>query len=156
LTVNVWLAMVIVPLRAAPVFAATLNPTGPFPVPDAPDVTASHVGALLIAVHVQPAPAVTVTVPVVALAVTFWLGGAIEYMQGAAWLTVNVWPAIVIVPLRADPVLAATLNPTDPLPVPDAPDVTLIHCTPLVAVHVHPAPAVTVTVPVVALAATSW
>ena len=62
--------MVIVPLRAAPVFKATLNPTGPFPVPDAPDVTVSH-GALLFAVHVQPAPAVTVTVPVVALAVTF-------------------------------------------------------------------------------------
>jgi hypothetical protein len=70
-------------------------------------------------------------------------------------LTVNVWPAIVIVPLRADPVLAATLNPTGPLPVPDAPDVTVIHGTPLVAVQVHPAPAVTVTAPVVALAATS-
>jgi hypothetical protein len=62
--------MVIVPLRAAPVLAATLNPTGPLPVPDAPDVTVNH-GALLVAVHVQPAPAVTVTVPVVALAVTF-------------------------------------------------------------------------------------
>lgn len=70
-------------------------------------------------------------------------------------MTVNVWPAIVIVPLRADPLLAATLNPTAPLPVPDAPDVTVIHCTPLVAVQVHPAPAVTVTVPVAGPAATS-
>jgi hypothetical protein len=71
-------------------------------------------------------------------------------------LTVNVWPAIVIVPLRADPVLlAATLNPTGPLPAPDAPDVTVTHGTPLVAVQVHPAPAVTVTVPVAVLAATS-
>ena len=70
-------------------------------------------------------------------------------------MTVKAWPAIVIVPLRADPVLAATLNPTGPLPVPDVPEVTVIHGTPLVAVHVHPAPAVTVTVPVVALAATS-
>ena len=70
-------------------------------------------------------------------------------------MTVNVWPAIVIVPLRADPVLSDTLNPTGPLPVPDAPDVTVIHGAPLIAVHVHPSPAVTVTVPLVALAATS-
>jgi hypothetical protein len=28
---------------------------------------------------------------------------------GAAWLTVNVWPAIVIVPLRAAPVFAAAV-----------------------------------------------
>jgi len=62
---------------------------------------------------------------------------------------------MVIVPLRAVPVLAATLNPTDPFPDPEAPDVTVIHGTPLVPVHVQPAPAVTVTVPVVALAATS-
>jgi hypothetical protein len=69
--------MVAVPVRAAPVFAATLKPTGPFPVPVAPDVMAIHV-ALLVAVHAQPAPAVTVTVPVVATAPTFWLAGAIE------------------------------------------------------------------------------
>jgi hypothetical protein len=58
--------MLIVPFRAAPVLAATLNPTAPFPVPEAPEVTVNHVGALLVAVHVHPAPAVTVTVPVVA------------------------------------------------------------------------------------------
>jgi hypothetical protein len=34
--------------------------------------------ALLVAVHAQPAPAVTATVPVVAPAPTSWLGGAIE------------------------------------------------------------------------------
>ena len=62
--------MLIVPLRADPELVATLNPTDPLPVPDAPDVTVSHVGALLVALHVQPAPAVTVTVPVVALAAT--------------------------------------------------------------------------------------
>ena len=63
--------MVIVPFRAAPVLAATLNPTGPFPDPDAPEVTVNHWGALLVAVHAQPTPAVTVTVPEVAPAVTF-------------------------------------------------------------------------------------
>lgn len=74
---NVCVAIVAVPVRAAPVFAATLKPTGPFPVPLAPDVMVIH-GAWLAAVHAQPAPAVTVTVPVVAAAPTFWLGGAIE------------------------------------------------------------------------------
>jgi hypothetical protein len=51
-TVKVWLATVIVPVRAAPVFAATLNSTVPFPLPLAPDVTVIH-DALLTAVHVQ-------------------------------------------------------------------------------------------------------
>jgi hypothetical protein len=62
--------MVNVPDRAAPVFAATLNPTEPFPVPDAPAVTVIH-GAPLVAVHVHPVPAVTATVPAVAFAFTF-------------------------------------------------------------------------------------
>jgi hypothetical protein len=53
-------------------------------------------------------------------------------------LTVNVWPAIVSVPLRAAPVLAVTLNSTDPLPLPLAPDVTLIHGALVDAVHVQP------------------
>jgi hypothetical protein len=70
-------AIVAVPVRAPPVFAATLKPTAPFAVPVAPDVIAIH-ASLLVAVHAQPAPAVTVTVPVVAAAPTFWLEGAIE------------------------------------------------------------------------------
>jgi hypothetical protein len=37
--------------------------------------------ALLAAVHAQPAPAVTETVPVVAAAPTFWPDGAIEYVH---------------------------------------------------------------------------
>jgi hypothetical protein len=45
---------------------------------------------------------------------------------------------MVSVPLRAPPVLAATLNPTDPLPVPLAPDVMLIHDAFDAAVHPHP------------------
>jgi hypothetical protein len=77
LTVKVCVAIVAVPVRAAPLFAATLKPTGPFAVPVAPDVMVIH-EALLAAVHAQPAPAVTVTVPVVAAAPTLWLGGAIE------------------------------------------------------------------------------
>jgi hypothetical protein len=53
-------------------------------------------------------------------------------------LTVNVSPAIVSVPLRAAPVLAVTLNSTDPLPLPLAPDVMLIHVALVAAVHPHP------------------
>jgi len=70
-------AIVAVPVRALPVFAAMLRPTDPFPVPVAPDVMAIH-ASLLVAVHAQPVLAVTVTVPVVAAAPTFWLEGAIE------------------------------------------------------------------------------
>ena len=67
---------------------------------------------LLAAVQLQPVPAVTVTVPVAAAEVVrFDDVGAMVNVQGApAWVTVKVWPPIVIVPLRAVvPVLAATL-----------------------------------------------
>lgn len=56
-----------------------------------------------------------------------------------------VSPAMVIVPERATFVLfGANVYSTVPLPVPDAPEVMVIHGTLLVAVHAHPAPAVTV------------
>ena len=69
-------------------------------------------------------------------------------MHGAAWVTVNVCPAIVNVPVRALPLFEATVNPTDPLPVPVAPDVTVIHDTALVAVQVQAAGVDTATEPV--------
>jgi hypothetical protein len=65
---------------------------------------------LLVAVQLQPMPAVTLTLPLLALDATDTLEAEMEYVQGAAaWLTVKVWPAIVIVPVRdAVLVLAAT------------------------------------------------
>ena len=55
---------------------------------------------------------------------------------GAACDTVNVFPAAAIVALRELlPVLAATVNPTLPLPVPEVPPVMLIHGALVVAVH---------------------
>jgi len=57
-TVNVCVAIVIVPVRAAPVLAATAKPTAPFPEPLAPLVIVSH-DALLVAVHAHPLGAVT-------------------------------------------------------------------------------------------------
>ena len=77
-------------------------------------------------------------------------------MQGAAaWLIVNVWPPIVIDPLRGFRVVfAATEYPTVPLPLPLPPLVTVIQDAPLTAFHVHPPGAVTETDPVLEAAGT--
>ena len=72
-----------------------------------------------------------------------------------AWFTVKLCPAIVNVADRAVvPVFAATLNATEPLPVPLAPLVIVTHVTGLVAVQAQPVAAVTLTVPVPPLATT--
>jgi len=75
---------------------------------------------------------------------------------GADWFTVNVCPATVSVPLRALPVLAATLNPTEPFPVPLAPEVIASHEALLLAVHAQPLVVVTPTLPLDALSETFW
>jgi hypothetical protein len=69
-------------------------------------------------------------------------------------LTVNVWPAIVIVPERDPPLVEAAVNRTVPLPDPFAPDVTESHEALLVAIQSQPFPAVTATVPLPPPAAT--
>ena len=82
------------------------------PLPEAPAVTVSQLVALLTAVQLQPVPAVTVTVPVVAVDdVRFDDVGEMVNVHGApACVTVKVCPAIVIVPVRVDVlVFAATL-----------------------------------------------
>ena len=69
MTVNVCPAIVIVAVRVTePVFAATLKPTFPLSVPEPPLVIVSH-AALLTAVHAQPTPVRTETVPLAADAV---------------------------------------------------------------------------------------
>jgi hypothetical protein len=71
------------------------------PLPLAPAVIVIQ-ASLLTAVQLQPAPAVTLTMPVAAAEfVRFDAVGAMVNVQGApAWVTVNVCPAIVIVPVR--------------------------------------------------------
>ena len=64
--------------------------------------------ALLTAVHVQPIPDVTVKVAVPPAAIADALLELSVGLQPFAWLTVNVCWAIVMVPLLAMPVLAAT------------------------------------------------
>jgi hypothetical protein len=88
---NAWPAIVSVADRGLVVpFAATLYDTVPFPLSVAPLVIVAHVW-LLLADHVQPAGAVTVTVPVVAPAATDAPDGAIVKVQGMpAYVTVNV------------------------------------------------------------------
>ncbi len=59
----------------------------------------------------------------------------------------NVCPATVIVPVRANPVFAATVKFNAPLPLPGEPLVIVIQLALLVAVHAQPAVVVTLTEP---------
>src|SRR5439155_1214563 len=148
-TVKVLPATVSVPVRDVPaVFAATLNVTLPLPEPDAPVVTVIH-ASLLTAVHAHPVGAVTVVLPVPPPATTDWLAGEIVSVQVMpTCVIVALLPPALIVPLRDDvEVFAAALNEMDPLPVPLAPAVIVIHASVVVAVHEQPVGAVTPTVP---------
>jgi hypothetical protein len=58
-TVNSRPAIVMVPERPPPLFAATRNATAPLPLPESPDVTVIQ-DALLMAVQSQPAALDTV------------------------------------------------------------------------------------------------
>jgi hypothetical protein len=144
--------MRIVPDRGPPVaFASTENCTAPSPVPDAPPVTAIH-GTWLTAVHEQPAPVVTLTLPAVPEA---GAGCAVELrliVHPASWAMVTVRPPTVRLPVRAGPVLPANARFTTPLPVPEADDVTDIHVALGTAVQPQFPDVVTSTRPVVALA----
>ena len=62
-----------------------------------------------------------------------------------AWVTVNVRPAMVSVPVRvvALPKLGATEKTTSPLPLPACPDVMVIQSELSVAVQSQPSGAVT-------------
>jgi hypothetical protein len=157
-TVNVAPAMVSVPVRLeATVFAATVKPAVPVPDPAAPLVSVIQ-DALLAAVHAQPVATLTVLVPVPPDAVNDWLAGEIDgEHDAAACVTVNVVPAIVRVPVRLEATaFAPTLKVTEPLPVPVAPPVIVIHGALLAAVQLHPLATVTVLLPLPAAAVKDW
>jgi hypothetical protein len=156
-----------VPSRFLPSFLATVILTLPFPVPLAPSVTAIH-DSLDLAVHVQPLPVDTSIVPAPPPESTSISSGEIKKVHvaggvgggggggggggrggapGAACVTVNSRPPIVSVPVRAGPMFAPTLNPTEPFPLPLAPDVTVIHTALLTALHRQPAGVDTATEP---------
>jgi hypothetical protein len=105
-------ATVIVALRAPVlVLGCTLKVTVPLPVPLAPDSMLIHDGADEVAVHEQPADAVTAIVSTMPAAEIDTLAGLMLNVHSRpAWLTMKVWPPIVIVPNRAEPpLLAATV-----------------------------------------------
>ena len=68
----------------------------------------------------------------------------------------NVFPATVMVALRAAPPFAATRYSTEPLPLPDSPDAIVSQLALPIAVHAQPDPAVTVIVPLDASEPTLW
>jgi hypothetical protein len=115
-------------------------------VPDTLEMTIH--GALLVAVQSQLPAVDSVAVKLPPAAGAFHVAGETVYAQGVpAWVTVNVWPATVSVPVRdAVDVLAATTKPTTPFPLPDAPLPIVIQETLLVAVQAQPLADVTDTV----------
>ena len=60
---------------------------------------------------------------------------------------VNTLPPMLIVPIRATPVLLPTDHPTVPPPLPNSPEVIVIHGALLIAIQSHPVALLTVTVP---------
>jgi len=117
------------------------------PVPLAPDVIVSQL-APLDAVHVQPADVVeTAAEPVPPLAPTLALVGVTVYEHPVAWLIMSAWLPMLIEPLRAAPVLAATAKLSVPLPLVPEPAATVIHEALGVAFHAQPLPDVTLVDP---------
>lgn len=134
------------------VFAATLKPTEPLPLPLAGVVRVIH-EARALAVHGQLVPAVTATLPVPPAAAIDVEVGCSEMVHPAGgdevpeacWM-VTASPPIVIVPVRPVPVLTATVKLTFPLPEPAA-GATVIQLTVLAAAHGQPPGVATLTEP---------
>ena len=97
-------------LPSVVVLGAAVNPTLPEPVPAAPLDTVTH-EAKLVAVQLHPEVVATLTVPLPPAADSDRLVGEIVYEQGIpAWLTENVGPPVVTVPVRETvPSFAATV-----------------------------------------------
>ena len=148
-TVRVWPPAVIVPVRGElSGFAAALKATEVLPVPLVALVTDSQ-AALLVAVQVQVLPVVRPTELLPPLAGKEALDDDSAYVHAAAaCVTVKVWPATVIVPLRGELFgFAAALKATVVLPVPLVPLVTDSHAALLDAVQAQSPPVVSATDP---------
>ena len=103
--------------------------------------------ALLTAVQLQPAPAVTVTAPLAANDDGRFddVGEIVMVHETPACVTVKVWPAIASVPVRAAPELLAMLNSSVAGPDPLVAELIVSHAALLEAVHAHPAAVVIAT-----------
>jgi hypothetical protein len=138
-TVNDFPAIVSVADRVGPVVGATANETAPGPVELAPAPATVIQSTLLDALHVHPPVVVTATFPVPPSAPVTYAVGLIVYEHPCDCVTLNVWPAIVTVPVRGGPVVAAISNVTAPVPVPFAGGRIVIQSESEAAVHVHSA-----------------
>src|SRR5687768_4647328 len=119
-TVTVCPATVNVPVRGLPVvFAVNEKVTAPMPEPVAPPVTVIH-DVVVVAVHGQDVPEMTLSVRLLAIASTAKLPAVtVEAQPVAACVTVTVWPATVNVPVRGLSVaFCAMENVTAPIPEP--------------------------------------
>ena len=148
-TVKVRPAIVRSPVRCVEkVLGATVKVADPAPEPVAPPVTVIH-AALVAAVQAQPVVVATVADPFPPAADTVWLvGDTVKVHVDVFCVTLNVWPPIVMVPVRGCAAeLAVTLNVTGPLPVPLAPPEIVSQLALLTAVQAHPAPTVTLVCP---------
>ena len=93
----------------------------------------------------HPAAVVTSTTPLPPVTPKVCDVGEMVKVQPDDCVTAIVRSATVIVPLRCTLMFAATENAEVPLPVPDAPLVSVIQDTWLLDVHAQPVPLVTVT-----------
>jgi hypothetical protein len=146
-TMNVLPAMDIVPVRCSDdVFGATVKLTEPVPVRPVPLAIEIQL-KLLNAVHEHEEVVVTVAELLVPPAATASdVGETVNEQFAGACVIVKACPAIVTLPVRdSDDELAATAKVTIPLPLPDAPPVTVTQLTLLTAVHVQPVRTVTLT-----------
>ena len=146
---NLWPATVRVPVRALPVFAATVNATEPLPLPVAPDVTVIH-ASLRLAVQAQPVPVDTVRLPEPPAATTARLAGRSSKRQAAGcW---DTWSGLSLTTIEASRIdgsgLGATRNSTVPEPCPEAGDSPESHPAEVDASQGHSGAVVTVRVPV--------
>jgi hypothetical protein len=131
--------------RAVAVLAISKE-TAPLPVTLAPEVMEIH-GTVVLAVHEQSGPdAVTITERVAPPIGTITFARFSWNVQLVPCVTVNVCPAMVIVPVLTFVGLAATVNVAVPFPLPITPDVTVIHESLLTTFHVHPLAAAMLTV----------
>jgi hypothetical protein len=139
-TVKGFPAIVTVADRAVPVVGATVTETEPGPVTLVPDPDMVIQSTLLDAVHVHPLVVVTATVPVPPSDPIWYVVGFSVYAhpcEPSDWVTLNWWPAIVMLPVRGGPVVAAISNVTAPVPVPLAEGRIVIQSESATAVHVH-------------------
>src|SRR3954449_12886221 len=103
--VSVRPATMTVPLRGGDAFDCTANATCPLPAPLGGAAVIQSTPEL--ALHVQPGPVVTEATAFPPPPVTSCEDGSTAYVQPFACVIVNDDPAIVTVPDRAGPILAA-------------------------------------------------